>query len=565
MKKIFKFRSIRTKMLFGFSLVLALLVILASFNLFTIKQSNDGSKEIIDEQLPTLINGSNLSYNTAHSLALARGYVLFGSNDFKEEFAQYTNLNQEIREDILKVNDADEVKQLFDQLDEWREIIENEVFLPYDQGDEEQAKEALRTKVVPLSEEVLGTLERLTTERADTITSIGTDNLSAGEKALLFGIGISILAILIGIIAAILTANSIASPIRIVMDRMRLIADGDLSNEPLQTKLADEVGQLVIATNEMNDKMRSLLHQVSEVSETVSSQSEELTQAANEVSEGAAQISSTMQELASGSETQANSASELSNVMGIFATKISEANENGQNIQESSNEVLEMTSEGYQLMEQSTTQMNGINKMVREAVEDVQGLDDQSQKISELVHVIEDIAEQTNLLALNAAIEAARAGEHGQGFAVVADEVRKLAEGVSESVTDITEIVTDIQQETKNVTDSLRDGYSEVEQGTNQIAETGETFNEISAAVEDMVKNIRTVTDNLTDIAGESDQMNSSIQEIAAVSEESAAGVEQTTASAQQTTSAMEEITASSNDLATLAEELNGLVQQFRL
>src|SRR5699024_3137957 len=110
--------------------------------------------------------------------------------------------------------------------------------------------------------------------------------------------------------------------------------------------------------------------------------------------------------------------------------------------------------EGYQLMEKSTNQMNTINDIVRNAVDNVQSLDEQSQKISELVAVIEDIAEQTNLLALNAAIEAARAGEHGQGFAVVANEVRMLAEGVAVSVTDITDIVNSIQHESSEVAES---------------------------------------------------------------------------------------------------------------
>jgi len=224
-----------------------------------------------------------------------------------------------------------------------------------------------------------------------------------------------------------------------------------------------------------------------------------------------------------------------------------------------------MTNNGYALMEKSTAQMDTIDEIVRGAVENVQTLNSQSQKISELVAVIEDIAEQTNLLALNAAIEAARAGEHGQGFAVVADEVRKLAEGVSHSVTDITDIVSSIQRETDHVTGALENGYEEVEQGTEQITSTGEAFSDISTAVQEMVRNIQVVSDNLSDISGESQEMNSSIQEVAAISEESAAGVEETSAASEQTSSAMQEVSANSNDLAKLAEKLNSLVRQFKL
>lgn len=146
-------------------------------------------------------------------------------------------------------------------------------------------------------------------------------------------------------------------------------------------------------------------------------------------------------------------------------------------------------------------------------------------------------------VSITNSIEAARAGKHGKGFAVVADEVKKLAEGVTNSVIDITGIVTGIQQETGNVTEALENGYREVEEGTNQIIVSGETFNDISTAVKEVVNNIQTVTDNLSDITIESQEMNRSIQEIAA------AGLEQTSASSQQTSSAMEEVSASSSDL----------------
>jgi len=346
---------------------------------------------------------------------------------------------------------------------------------------------------------------------------------------------------------------------------MKLIADGDLSRDALTVHTRDEVGQLVVATNEMSANTRELLNKINGVSEMVTAQSEELTQSSNEVNAASQQVAVTMQELTSGIESEAENAAELATLMEVFTTKVKEANEKGGSIQLASKEVLGKTTEGTHLMEISTDQMNKIDIIVQDAVLKIKGLDTQTQEISKLVVVIKEIAGQTNLLALNAAIEAARAGEHGKGFAVVAEEVKKLAEQVSVSVTDITGIVDTIQNESSNVAASLEAGYTEVERGSEQLQATSKTFTEISASVNEMVNNISIISENLTDIATNSEEMSESIEEIAAISEQSAAGVQQTAASTQQTSSSMEEVAGSSAQLARLAEELNGLVQQFKI
>ncbi|REE92740.1 methyl-accepting chemotaxis protein [Paenibacillus taihuensis] len=85
-------------------------------------------------------------------------------------------------------------------------------------------------------------------------------------------------------------------------------------------------------------------------------------------------------------------------------------------------------------------------------------LESDSQRIGEIIDVIEGLSEQTNLLALNAAIEAARAGEQGRGFAVVAEEVRKLAERSSQASKEISQIVRIMQTNTDKSIRLVSDG-----------------------------------------------------------------------------------------------------------
>ncbi|TFE04217.1 methyl-accepting chemotaxis protein [Jeotgalibacillus salarius] len=376
---------------------------------------------------------------------------------------------------------------------------------------------------------------------------------------------ISAIALIAAVAIGVTMGQAIGGPLKRVASRMERVSDGDLTRELLVSKRKDEIGTLVAATNKMQDDLKAVVSKIAVATDHVSAQSEELTQSANEVREGSEQIAVTMQELASGSEAQATNAGALSETMDGFAVKIQETNQQSQDISTRSRDVMNSAEEGSQMMESSIQQMMVIDQVMTEAVGKVRGLDEQTNEITKLVGVIREIAEQTNLLALNAAIEAARAGEQGKGFAVVADEVRKLAEQVANSVNDITGFVNGIQTESRSVVGSLEQGYEEVNEGTRQIAVTGERFNEINGSIRDMIKMVDQITGNLQDISQDSQTMNASVQEIASISQESAAGVEETAASSEQSLSTMETISASADELAGLAEELSGEVRKFKL
>nr|WP_138419540.1 HAMP domain-containing methyl-accepting chemotaxis protein [Aquibacillus sediminis] len=498
----------------------------------------------------------------------AANYVLESDSSYVTEYETRSEEFTALEMAITDRMDTSELQMLFDQIvtndNKMNNIFLNQIVPAMDSGDRSLAENLLR-EVNNIRSQSVDQLEELRTLVNEERKTAVSEAKASQELTLLVLIAAMVAAIIIGVVLIVVVSRVVSRNLNEVVQVSDQIADGNLTVEAIQYDGKDEIGRLGESVNTMGQNLKGMIQQISEISETVSGQSEELTQSANEVKQGSEQIASTMEELSTGSETQANNASDLSSVMDSFTSKMQEANANGEEIYQSSNDVLGMTGDGAQLMEQSVKQMATIDQIVQDAVEKVNGLDAQSKQITKLVSVIKDIADQTNLLALNAAIEAARAGEHGKGFAVVADEVRKLAEQVGSSVSDITGIVGSIQQESSNVAESLLEGYQEVEKGSKQMDTTGKTFKEIESAVQEMVANIQTVTDNLSSMSANSQEMSASIQEIASVSEQSAAGVEQTSASVQQSNGSMEEIAASSDELAQLAEKLNGLVRQFKI
>lgn len=370
--------------------------------------------------------------------------------------------------------------------------------------------------------------------------------------------------LIVGSIITYLFSKHLASPIKKLTLQMGELASGNLAIDDTNSKRKDEIGQLMNSMNYMKEKLRNMILSITKVSDHVTSQSEELTQYADEVGIGTTQIATTMQELSNGAEEQANSATTLLEKMSDFSETIMQVAIQGESVKESSGQMLRMTEQGGQDMQQSVQQMHVIDERIKQSLEMVKGLDHKTSQITDLVKVIKDISEQTNLLSLNAAIEAARAGEHGKGFAVVADEVRKLADQVTQSITNITSIVTDIQNESKQVVDTLEDGYQLVADGTKQINVTGTTFKNLKDTIENAGNLVENMAAAMFNVLDNTKEINESIDTIASVSEETAAGVEEVTATTEQSSSSMEEVAKSAKMLEEQATNLNSLIQQFK-
>lgn len=209
--------------------------------------------------------------------------------------------------------------------------------------------------------------------------------------------------------------------------------------------------------------------------------------------------------------------------------------------------------------------MNSINQTVTGLANVVKGLGERSKQIGQIIEVITGIAEQTNLLALNAAIEAARAGENGRGFAVVADEVRKLAEQSAQSAQQISMLITAIQQETNEAVQSMEMATKEASNGIVVIHTAGESFVEIKNAIEEVAVQIQEVSASVQQMSAGAEQIVQSMQLVSKIAESAASGTQEVSAATEEQLASMQEISASAVSLSKMAEELQQLIQKFKI
>ncbi|MFZ5634752.1 MAG: methyl-accepting chemotaxis protein [Bacillota bacterium] len=328
--------------------------------------------------------------------------------------------------------------------------------------------------------------------------------------------------VLIGVISSIILGGMI-SRLKPVAAGAASIAAGDLTVNEIPAGSKDELGQLAGAFNTMLAKLKEIVTQLQEKSRTLASSSGELSAMAENVTAGASETAATI---------------------GEVATTVEQVTTNVQNIAESSARAAGFAREGSEGIQRIMSQMEAIQKAAATSGEVIQGLNESSAKISQIVELITQIAEQTNLLALNAAIEAARAGEQGRGFAVVAEEVRNLAEQSAGAAKEIYNLVATIQQEAQKAVRSMGEGASQVEAGSSVVRDVGGTLEKIIAAVQGLAGDIQSV-------AAAGGQISSAVQNVAAAAEEQ--------------TATMEEVSSTTQTLAGLADELEELSRKFKL
>ena len=335
-----------------------------------------------------------------------------------------------------------------------------------------------------------------------------SDNNASYSQAMwiLVGVMIVVLAVILAVWFGI--KASLVAPMNRLIDSIRHIAGGVLV-KPIEVDGSNEMGQLA----------ESLRHMQGELMRTVG----DVRNGANAIYSGASEIATGNNDLSSRTEQQAASLEETAASMEQLTATVKQ---NAENARQASQLALSAS---------ETAQRGG--KVVDNVVQTMRDISTSSQKIADIISVIDGIAFQTNILALNAAVEAARAGEQGRGFAVVAGEVRNLAQRSAQAAREIKSLI--------------EDSVGKVDVGSTLVESAGETMAEIVSAV-------TRVTDIMGEIASASDEQSRGIDQVGlAVAE-----MDRVT---QQNAALVEESAAAAAALEEQASRLTEAVAVFRI
>lgn len=350
--------------------------------------------------------------------------------------------------------------------------------------------------------------------------------------------GILLMIIVIIVATTIVMRRSIIRYLLQFMDAMKDLTegDGDLTKK-INIKTGDEFEMLSDYLNKFVENLRHIINDVKN--------------SAEEVASGNNQLAATMEELSTTFSSQSEQVSSVAGNMDVINdTSKTMVESLGMNVSKM-NDAKGSMHDGSTQLNVAVSNMNDIQEKNRSLSITVDHLADSSNKIGDILGVINDIADQTNLLALNAAIEAARAGDAGRGFAVVADEVRKLAERTQRSTSEISAIISTLQKETANASTEMKGATASVADGLNNILKTDEVFK----AVVSVVNEIDTTTQEVN--GGISDQFNM-VQTINDNTQALASGIE-------ESVHAVNEVSKTVAHLQKRAETLKNIVAKFKV
>ncbi|MCD7896148.1 MAG: methyl-accepting chemotaxis protein [Planctomycetaceae bacterium] len=334
-------------------------------------------------------------------------------------------------------------------------------------------------------------------------TLLAVHQASNGFRRGLWVAGLGTLAL--ACVALFVTTRFIARPLVAAARMANAIRAGDLSAR-VHSDDSGEVGMLILALNDMADKVRdrdsaarTALHRLGRVLEHVAL-------AANEITASAGYLSNASQELTNDADRQQRLMHTIGSSIGELEGGIKLSTRNADKTAELSTQALDAAKKGDREMERMTRAMTDLQAS--------QG------KVASAMKVIDEIAFQTNLLALNASVEAARAGKHGRGFAVVAGEVRNLAAKSAKAARQTEQLMQESLDRLSYTTDCLASTNTALAEIENVVEEVGGLMTEIARVAGENFQGISAVKESVQEVGLAAERTAQSASASAATAEE---------------------------------------------
>ena len=507
--------KISTRLSGAFALLVLMLVGLAVAAMAQLSSMRAATVEITENWLPSIEVVNAIDAQTAELRLVALNHIMITDDAAMAKIDQQLIAGREKQMQLRKKYEAlinsPEEKELYDEFaSNWTKYIAaNDTALAHSRKYENDQALAIvegeSAKLFAISKEILDKLVKLNADGAAQSKNDADTTYTTARNMLLIT---AALAIAVAIAAAVWLIRSITAPLARAVEVADRVSGGDLTAH-IDVDSRDETGQLLSALQRMQQSLVRTVSVVRQNSESVASASAQIASGNNDLSARTEQQASALEETAASME-------ELGSTVRQNADNARTANQLAMNA--------------------STVAAQG-GEVVAEVVETMKGINASSNKIADIISVIDGIAFQTNILALNAAVEAARAGEQGRGFAVVAGEVRSLAQRSAEAAKEIKSLITA--------------SVERVEQGSALVDKAGATMTEVVTA-------IRRVTDIMGEISAASSEQSAGVGQVG----EAVTQMDQAT---QQNAALVEEMAAAAASLNTQAGELVHAVAVFQL
>ncbi len=496
-------------------LLVGLLLAIVAAALWQMGSMRAATNEITGNWLPSVEHINKM--NTAASDFRVAQYQHVVNTDDKAMAAIEQTLNKVLaafEEDhkayVALISSAEE-RAMYDAFAaSWKTYLElhQQLLVMSRKNETEAARTLLEGKAGEVFDKASAGLDKLTELNSAGAKDATATADGAYQLALKVMIGAAVLAVVLATVVGLWLVRSITAPLHHAMVVADRVAAGDLSGA-IDVRSNDETGQVLKALGRMQDSLSRVVTDVRQNSENVATAS--------------AQIAQGNQDLSGRTEQQASALQQTAATMEELGTTVRHNADNAR--------------QADQLARGASTVAAQGGEVVGRVVQTMQAINQSSQKIGEIIGVIDGIAFQTNILALNAAVEAARAGENGRGFAVVASEVRSLAQRSAEAAREIKALI--------------GRSVEQVEEGSTLVDQAGKTMGEIVGA-------IQRVSDIVTEISSASTEQSGGVQQVGQA-------VSQMDQATQQNAALVEESAAAAESLKSQAQQLVQSVAVFKL